>query len=177
MSWFEHGDLVPLLVIVSAAHYVAVLSEVDAWWSAVSIGLLVDIGHYRSVLIATRYNGDKTKEKRLRWAVALAMTVLSFSYHYRFYSQDIALSLPMPLLIASLAYFEQKDGWRKRKKSEPDFVESKANKPESEPEQIESEESEDKHIAFCERCQKTIGEYKTERGVTNALNAHARKCK
>jgi hypothetical protein len=38
VHWFEHGDLVPLLVLVSAVHYAIVLSEVDAWPVAVAIG-------------------------------------------------------------------------------------------------------------------------------------------
>jgi len=108
LHWLEKGDLLPLLVIVSAVHYVSVLREQDAWPVAIAIGLLVDVGHFRSVLIAVRYSGARRAELALRYGVACAMTAVSFSYHWRFYAGNLALALPMPLLIASLAYFERK---------------------------------------------------------------------
>ena len=62
-AWLESGDLVPLLVIVSAAHYVKVLSGKDDWYIAVPLGILIDLGVYRSVIIAARYNGDNRRQR------------------------------------------------------------------------------------------------------------------
>jgi len=119
LEWLEGGDLVPLLVIVSAVHYAAVLQAHD--WPVVGavIGLLVDIGHFRSVLIATRYTGENRRERAIRWGVALVMTAVSLSYHWRFYEGQWDLAVPIPLLIAALAYFERKDAYKRRKPAEP----------------------------------------------------------
>lgn len=108
LAQMESGDLVPLLVLVSAAHYVKVLAGHDAAVTAVAVGLLVDLGHYRAIIVATRYGGKRRFESVTRWAVAIVMTALSLTYHLRYYGGDWALALPMPVLIASLAYFERK---------------------------------------------------------------------
>lgn len=105
VDWFENADLVPLLVLVSAVHYAAVLSGKDYWLVAVCIGLLVDLGHYRTVRSAVRYNGG-WGNKLTRWAIALGMTVISLNYHQRYY-EDWWLSAPLPLLIAALAWLQQ----------------------------------------------------------------------
>ena len=105
VDWFENADLVPLLVLVSAVHYAAVLSGKDYWMVAVCIGLLVDLGHYRTVRSAVRYNGG-WGNKLTRWAIALGMTVISLNYHQRYY-EDWWLSAPLPLLIAALAWLQQ----------------------------------------------------------------------
>ena len=109
LRWLERGNLVPLLVLVSAAHYAYVLQSHDWWPIAIAIGLLVDIGHFRSVLIAVRYTGARRAELAMRYAVACVMTAISLSYHWRFYDGDWTLAVPMPLLIAALAYFERRD--------------------------------------------------------------------
>lgn len=106
-GWLERGDLIPLMVLVSAAHYGVVLAGRDWWPVAVAVGVLVDVGHFRSVVLAVRYRGENLREKVLRWAVAGVMTAISLSYHWRFYGGDLALALPLPLLIAALAYFER----------------------------------------------------------------------
>jgi hypothetical protein len=106
VAWFEHGDLVPLLVIVSAVHYAAVLAGRDLWPVAVAIGLLVDLGHYRTIRRATHYQGDSRAALYTRWAIAGVMTAISFGYHQRYYG-DLLLSLPMPFLIAVLAWMQQ----------------------------------------------------------------------
>lgn len=105
VDWFENADLVPLLVLVSAVHYAAVLAGKDYWAVAVCIGLLVDLGHYRTVRSAVRYNGG-WGNKLTRWAIALGMTVISLNYHQRYY-EDWWLSAPLPLLIAALAWLQQ----------------------------------------------------------------------
>jgi DNA-binding transcriptional ArsR family regulator len=111
LRFLEQGDLVPLMVIVSAAHYIEVLAKHDQFVSALAIGTLVDVGHFRSVIIAVRYNGDRRRERWARWAVAVVMTALSLGYHLTFYGAgNWWLALPMPILIFALAYFRQKDG-------------------------------------------------------------------
>lgn len=118
LNWLEHGDLVPWMVIVSAVHYSVILQQHDGWVTATAIGLMVDLGHFRTVRAAVRYNPGKQKSKRARengkreavtrWAMAAFMTVVSVAYQQRFY-QDWWLSLPLPFLIASLAWLQQKD--------------------------------------------------------------------
>lgn len=106
VTWFETGDLVPLLVIISAWHYAAVLANKDAWPVAIAIGLLVDLGHYRVVRVAVRYQGDSGWQRLARWAIAVSMTAVSLNYHQRYY-EDWWLSAPLPLLIAALAWLQQ----------------------------------------------------------------------
>lgn len=108
INYFEHGDLVPFIVVVSAWHYSAILREHDHLIAAVSIGTLVDLGHYRWTKAAVRYSGDDTREKIGRWAMVLVMSAIALNYQQRFYN-DWWLSVPMPLLIASLAWLNQKD--------------------------------------------------------------------
>jgi hypothetical protein len=107
--WLEKGDLVPFLVIASAYHYVVVLWQHDPWWVAVPIGILVDLGHYRTVIIAARYRvkGGKPSTFVLRWSVAGILTAVSLMYHWRFYGGDFWLAVPIPVLIAALAYFQR----------------------------------------------------------------------
>lgn len=106
VTWFETGDLVPLLVIISAVHYASVLANKDAWPVAIAIGLLVDLGHYRVVRVAVRYQGDSGWQRVARWAIAVSMTAVSLNYHQRYY-EDWWLSAPLPLLIAALAWLQQ----------------------------------------------------------------------
>lgn len=108
VNWFEHGDLVPLLVIVSSVHYAVVLAGRDYWPVAIAIGLLVDLGHYRTIRAAMRYTGDDRRQAFVRWIIAAAMTAISLSYHERYY-RDLWLSAPLPLLIAALAWLQRVD--------------------------------------------------------------------
>jgi hypothetical protein len=105
VNWFETGDLVPLLVIVSAVHYAYVLATKDFWPVAIAIGILVDLGHYRTVRTAVRYKGYFWQAV-FRWTIAAGMTALSLNYHQRYY-MDWWLSAPLPLLIAALAWLKQ----------------------------------------------------------------------
>jgi hypothetical protein len=123
VNWFERGDLVPLMILVSAVHYASVLQGKDALPVAVAIGLLVDLGHYRTVRSAVRYQTARpatrgrtgragAQRRTWRWqmaarlAIAAGMTVVSLAYHQRYY-QDWWLSAPLPLLIAALAWLRQ----------------------------------------------------------------------
>lgn len=123
--WFERGDLVPLLVVVSSVHYMSILAGKDVWPVAVAIGILVDLGHFRTIRAAFRYEvKPKHKAARflwiayrrtiypanlyMRWAIALAMTGISLAYHQRYYN-DWWLSAPIPFLIAALAWLQKVD--------------------------------------------------------------------
>jgi hypothetical protein len=86
---------------------------------AIAIGLLVDLGHYRWVRAAARYPGGKTGQMVVRWTFALIMTGISLAYHWRYYAGDAWLSIPIPLLIASLAWLAKVDA-RSQKKDAPD---------------------------------------------------------
>jgi len=115
--YLESGDLIPLLILVSAGHYVYVLQDYEHWLTAGAIGLLIDLGHYRSIRIAARYTGDKGKEKIARWAVVTVLTVIALYYHRLFYD-DWLLAAPIPILIGALAYFERKRTNTERRTSE-----------------------------------------------------------
>lgn len=125
LDWFEHGDLVPLLIVVSAAHYSAVLAGKDNIVVAVLIGVLVDLGHYRWVRAAARYDGNKIPQYVIRWGFTILLTGLSLLYHQRYY-QDWLLSIPIPLLIASLAWLTKVDARQgasaKTKQVPPEYV-------------------------------------------------------
>lgn len=99
IDWFEEGDLVPLAVIISVAHYGPVLMAhgehfVVAW----AVGILIDLLHFRSVryAFATR--------QWLAGLVAVATTIMATGYHLRFYGGDWLLALPIPIGIAILAW-------------------------------------------------------------------------
>lgn len=108
VNWFERGDLIPLLVLVSAVHYANILAEYDYWAVAVAIGLLVDLGHYRIIREAMTYTGTSKKGITIRWTFAAMMTGMSLAYHQMFYN-NFWLSAPLPLLIAALAWLQRVD--------------------------------------------------------------------
>lgn len=157
VDWFEHGDLVPLLVVVSAVHYSTILAKYDAWPVAVAIGLLVDLGHYRWVRAASRYSGNSKREAATRWAIAGAMTAVSLAYHQRFYA-DWWLSVPLPLLIASLAWLSKVDRPQTSKgKAAASETQATVTEQASEPEPM--------HVCWCGY----------EARSQNALNGHKRR--
>lgn len=108
VHWFEYGDLVPLIVIVSAVHYAIILRSYDWYPVAVAIGLMVDLGHFRTVRAAVRYTGADLRQKSARWGMAAFMTCVAVAYQQRFYA-DWWLSLPLPFLIAALAWLQYVD--------------------------------------------------------------------
>lgn len=156
VNWFERGDLVPLLVLVSSVHYASVLAGHDTWPVAVAIGLLVDLGHFRTVKAAVRYKTPDGKwinwQAVTRYAVALVMTALSLNYHQRYYA-DWWLSAPLPLLIAALAWLQRVDGTGTTK---PATKEEKAERvttplaPVSEPLPVVSQPLERRYV--CATC-------------------------
>jgi hypothetical protein len=108
VNWFERGDLVPLIIIISAVHYSLILAEHDIIPVAIAIGLLVDLGHYRWVRAAVRYTGANTWERLGRWSLAAFMTAIAVAYQQRYYN-DWWLSLPLPALVISLAWLAEKN--------------------------------------------------------------------
>ena len=156
VNWFEHGDLVPLIVIVSAFHYAAILQNKDAPAVAVAIGLLVDLGHFRTIRAAVRYSGDDKRQAFARWMIAAGTTALSLNYHQRYYN-DWWLSIPLPLLIAALAWLQRVDQ-RTAARAQP--KQTAPLQPASEPPPVE----EPLFVCSCGFSAKT----------QNALNAHSR---
>ncbi len=108
INWLEKGNLVPFLVIASAWHYTQVLAQHDPKGVAIAIGVLVDLGAYRAVMIAVRYVGaarpsrkraaagqgakrprrrrsSALKERTWRYVIAFGMTGISLYYHLSYY--------------------------------------------------------------------------------------------
>ncbi len=162
IHYFEHGDLVPFIVVVSAWHYSAILREHDHLIAAVSIGTLVDLGHYRWTKAAVRYSGDDTREKIGRWVMVLVMSAIALNYQQRFYN-DWWLSVPMPLLIASLAWLNQKDSKSQQKPAKSEKVSAI-----SEPTPAKAEPV----FLTCDICGATHGKSGNPIRTQAAMNAH-----
>ena len=165
VEWFEHGDLVPLLVVVSAAHYANILAGKDPLIVAIAIGILVDISHYRTVRAAVRYQ-NRNWQMIARWSVALAMTAVALTYHLRYYDNDIWLAAPLPFLIATLAWLSKVDAGVGARQKQAPVAPAKVEQPAAET-----------FTATCERCNWSHNHYKSQRAASNALNAHRRGCK
>jgi hypothetical protein len=168
LDWFERGDLVPLLIVVSAAHYVVVLAGKDFWPVAVAIGVLVDLGHYRWVRAAARYEGTKPGQVAVRWLFAIILTAISLGYHQRYY-QDWLLSAPIPLLIASLAWLAKVDQRAAAKPAAP-AAPAVIAEPSEAPKRIASAQRPmlpAEAPLYCEMCGRPAASQ-------NALNAHMR---
>lgn len=166
VNWFERGDLVPLIVIVSALHYSQILKAHDHVIVATAIGMMVDLGHYRTVRSAVRYSGSSIRTRNIRWLMTFFFTAVSIVYQQRFYN-DWWFSLPLPLLIVALAWLQQTDkiGVQRRAIAE------------EKPEQSEQSQSKPKaktYIATCEVCDWSKNGYKSKRAATNGKNAHMR---
>lgn len=101
-SFFEDGDLTPLAVLISVAHYGPVLVEhgenvIVAW----AVGALVDLLHFRTVRRLFQASGRRAVIGHA--FIALLTTFMAAGYHYRFYNGDWLLALPIPIGIAVLA--------------------------------------------------------------------------
>lgn len=107
VNWLETGDLVLLIVLVSAVHFASVLAKYDYWPVAIALGLLVDLGIWRTVRSATRYQGANGWERLARWALAAAMICVSYVYHERYYG-DYWLAAPVPFLVAALSWLDSR---------------------------------------------------------------------
>lgn len=99
IDWFEDGDLVPLAVVISVAHYGPVLmAHGEFWVVAWAVGVMIDLLHFRSVRYAF------SSRVWLAGLVAAATTVMAMGYHLRFYDGDWLLAAPIPVGIAILAW-------------------------------------------------------------------------
>lgn len=99
VRWIEDGDLTPLAMVISVAHYGPVLVShgehvIVAW----VVGAMMDLLHFRSV----RYVFQKPGV--LAGMVAVMTTIMATGYHLRFYSNDWLLALPIPIGIGILAW-------------------------------------------------------------------------
>jgi len=100
VNWFENGDLIPMLILISVPHYAQVLASYD--WAIVGsvLGFLIDMGHYRTIKVFLNGKGAV-------WMIVL--TLFSLGFHTAFYSLGGAgwWSLPIgsavPAVIFALA--------------------------------------------------------------------------
>lgn len=97
-TFFEDGDLTPLAVLISVAHYGPVLvahgeNLLVAW----AVGAMIDLLHFRSVRRAV------TVHNWMNVIIGALTTAMAIGYHLRFYNGDWLLALPIPLGIAILA--------------------------------------------------------------------------
>jgi|GEM_PF-3636483 len=107
LHYFETGDLVPFLVVVSMAHFVGALANRDLLPVAIAVGVAVDVGMYRVIKSALKYG-------RWWWAAAIMVTGMSFGYHLEYYGlspQGILFAAPLPMLIILLAALSYQERW------------------------------------------------------------------
>ncbi len=120
--FFEKGDLTPLAVVISVAHYGPVLMRHnDSMLVAWLVGAMIDFIHFRTVRRLFQVRGRKAIIGHA--LVALLTTVMALGYHLRFYENDLLLALPIPIGIGILAqhaaakvHDETLAKWRKRMK-------------------------------------------------------------
>lgn len=120
--FFEHGDLTPIAVIISVAHYGPVLNDKsDHIIVAFLVGALIDLIHFRTVRRLFQVSG----RNRIvgHGVIAVMTTIIAAGYHLRFYENDLLLALPIPIGIGILAQHAAAnvhditvDRWRNRVK-------------------------------------------------------------
>ena len=119
----EKSDIIPPIIAVSAWHYAGSLAQKDPMPIAIIIGVLVDIGHYRSVKEFFR------RQEWKRFAIMFLLTGLTLYFHYLWYG-NIWLALAMPALIISLALISLWQGWDKQAAQMPqNGAQPTANEP------------------------------------------------
>ena len=79
-DFLHHAQLIPLVIVVEAWHYYAVLSSHDHLLAAVPLALFLDLLHFRTVQQAI-----ETK-KPLWWVGAALSTAVAYAFQYIFYS-------------------------------------------------------------------------------------------
>jgi hypothetical protein len=105
LHYLEAGDLVVFLIIISVVHFQGALAPYDNPVVSVAFGLGVDVGMYRLIKAALKYNG-------WWWAAALALVVMSYFYHLEYYHASPnawVLAAPIPMLIILLAALSHKE--------------------------------------------------------------------
>lgn len=117
VNWFENGDLMPPIILVSVPHYAHVLSGYDWWPVAAVVGFLVDISHYRTIKSYLKDHGKF-------WMIIL--TVMSFGFHFGFYFMggaglaSIFFAAAVPIVIFALSFISKNErlGEKARKEAE-----------------------------------------------------------
>lgn len=100
--FFEQGDLTPIAVLISIAHYGPVLvAHGENWFVAWSVGALIDLLHFRSVRKV--FQSHRRNAIIGHALVACITTLMAIGYHVRFYAGDLLLALPIPIGVAILA--------------------------------------------------------------------------
>ena len=118
VDWMERGDLVPLIIIVSIPHYISVMQAFEFWPVAVAMGILTDLGHYRTILVYLRSSVGRFAS--VFWM--LLLTGLSYAFHVGFYTLSSNVPQPWPwyigavppVLIFAMAYISKREGWYRK---------------------------------------------------------------
>lgn len=112
INWFENGDLLPAVVLVTVPHYAKVLGEYDTWLAAAALGFLIDLGHYRTIKLYLRSGAG------IVWVSLL--TVISYVFHLAFYVFGGAgwwspfFALAVPVVMLALAWISRRENLDKR---------------------------------------------------------------
>jgi len=104
---FERADIIPPLIIVSAWHYAGALADYDPLPVAVALGVLIDLGHYRSVKVTIANNTWR------RFSVMTVLTVMTGYFHWLWY-KNLILALAVPTLIICLSLLSKWGGWERQ---------------------------------------------------------------
>jgi len=107
VHYFETGDLIPFLVVVSVFHFVGALGKYDIAPVALAVGIGVDVGMYRVVKAALKFGGAW-------WLAAVAISIMSYGYHVEYYAaaqNAWLLALPLPALIVLLAALSHRENY------------------------------------------------------------------
>ncbi len=121
VEWVERGDLVPLIILVSIPHYINVMGRFDYWGVAVAMGILTDLGHYRTILVYLKSTVGRFAS--LFWMSVL--TFISYGFHVGFYTLGNFAPQPWPwilgavppVLIFAMAYISKREKWYIRGKT------------------------------------------------------------
>ncbi len=115
VEWVERGDLVPLIILVSIPHYISVMSRFEYTIVAVAMGILTDLGHYRTILVYLKSTVGRFAA--LFWMSVL--TLMSYAFHVGFYTLSgtaeqpwpWALGAVPPILVFAMAYISKREKW------------------------------------------------------------------
>ncbi len=110
LHYFESGDLVLFLVVISVFHFVGALAKYDPAPVALAVGIAVDVGVYRLVKASLKFGG-------WWWLAAVALGVVSYGYHVEYYSASPnawLLAAPLPALIVLLAALSHRERYAEK---------------------------------------------------------------
>jgi DNA-binding transcriptional regulator YiaG len=101
MNFLENGDFLLAIILVSVAHYTAVLHRFDWWPVAAFLGFSVDLANYRAIKLYLKDKGG---------ALMIVTSILSLAFHIAFYvmgnagAWGILLGSAVPIAIFCMAY-------------------------------------------------------------------------